>query len=88
MWQSTHALPGRPGSCIRWRGTSKTVALWHRSHRALPDARSAPRCGSWQSVHTTPAAFILLCAKEPYSNTSSLICPSGKYEDASSSSTR
>ena len=74
----TARRPSRPddddGPAYRtWpaRGTARTS--W------LPVNFSFSECGSWQSVHCTRLACILLCRNEPYSYTSSRIWPSAWY---------
>ena len=67
MWHSMQAPPFDPGLCRWWGGASYSSARWQEVHTPFPEARSFREWGLWQSEHRTPARYIRLCTKEPYS---------------------
>ena len=77
MWQPRQSAPREPSGWKWCVAAAYFSAEWQPRHTWLPGARSLAVCGSWQSEHVTPRWYILLCRNEPYSYTSSRICPSG-----------
>jgi hypothetical protein len=67
MWQSTQADPGDPTLWWWCAGVSNFAGKWQRAHTALGGAAVLRLCGSWQSLHVTPARYMRDCRNDPYS---------------------
>ena len=68
MWQLTQSALRESSAVWKWwRGVRYRSAAWQPRQTWLPGARSRPLCGSRQSEHVTPRAYIFDCRNEPYS---------------------
>ncbi len=81
MWQDTQSVAGlgfpfHSGLWKWWTRPSYASAGWHCRQTPFPSFRSFRECASWQSVQRTPSRNIALWTNEPYSKSSSRICPS------------
>ena len=76
MWQLVQLAPAEAGLWKWCAGVSNFSVAWQPAHTRSAEPETFRLCGLWQSEQLTPAACILLWRNDPYSKTSSWICPS------------